>query len=97
MLRMHMAVMGSLRGILVSSMVKNTMYSFQCTLCRNFHGRLIIVSKQHPQKLNPQIIMLSTCLHLDDGTTRVQWNLNNPATYGPGFIGRNNEVAGVQC
>ena len=29
----------------------------------------------------------------------VQWNLNNPAIYmyGPGFIGRNSEVAGVQC
>ena len=26
----------------------------------------------------------------------VQWNLTNTATHGPGFIGRNNEVAGVQ-
>ena len=26
----------------------------------------------------------------------IQWNLNNLATYGPGFIGRNNEVAIVQ-
>ena len=27
----------------------------------------------------------------------VQWNLYNPATHVPGFIGRNSEVAGVHC
>ena len=27
----------------------------------------------------------------------IQWKLNNPAIYGPDFIGRNKEVAGVQC
>ena len=29
--------------------------------------------------------------------SEIQWNLNNPATYGPGFIGCNNEVARIQC
>ena len=27
----------------------------------------------------------------------LQWNLNNPATFGPGLLGRNNEMAAVQC
>ena len=35
--------------------------------------------------------------HAPRTVSYLQWNLKNPVTYGPGLLGRNNEVAGVQC